>query len=78
MFGDARPVEAREVVSWARNDELHADWLRVVERDGVVVGYGDIDVTENEVALDIAATDHGDVLFEWAEERARSEPAWLP
>jgi mycothiol synthase len=75
VFGDARPVDADEVVSWARNEELNAEWLRVVEREGDVVGYGDIEVTDDELKLDLAAPGHADPFFEWAEEQARSQRA---
>ena len=46
VFGDERPIDAEQVVSWVRNEELDAAWLRVLELDGRVVGYGDIQVTE--------------------------------
>jgi mycothiol synthase len=75
VFGDARPVDAEEVVSWARNEELNAEWLRVAERQGDIVGYGDIEVTGDELKLDFAAPGHADPFFEWAEEQARSEGA---
>lgn len=55
VFGDERPVDAEQVMSWVRNDELDPAWLRVLELDGRVVGYGDIQVTEDEVAVDVAA-----------------------
>jgi mycothiol synthase len=73
VFGEDRPVDAEQVVSWVRNRELKPDWLRVVELDGRIVGYGDIAIDEQEVAVDVAAPDHSGRLFEWAEERARAE-----
>src|SRR5215203_5760658 len=73
VFGEDRPVDAEQVVSWVRNRELKPEWLRVVELDGRIVGYGDLAIDELEVAVDVAAPGHSDRLFEWAEERARAE-----
>lgn len=70
-FGDERPIDAQEILSWFHNPELKHDWLRVLELDGRVVGYGDIWIANNEVALDVAAPGHWQVFFEWAEDRAR-------
>jgi mycothiol synthase len=75
VFGDERPIDAEEVVSWVRNEELDAAWLRVLELDGRIVGYGDIQITEDEVAVDVAAPMHSETLFEWAEESARASGA---
>jgi hypothetical protein len=72
VFGDERPIDAEQVVSWVRNEELDAAWLRVLELDGRIVGYGDIQVIEDEVAVDVAAPIHWETLFEWAEESARA------
>ena len=74
MFGDQRPIDAAQVVSWVQNEELRPEWLRVLELKGRLVGYGDLVIDEKEVALDAAATSgHWDTFFEWAEERARAE-----
>ena len=75
VYGDERPIDAEEVESWVRNEELNAEWLRVLELDGSIVGYGDIWITEDEVAVDFAAPVHWGPLFEWAEESARAERA---
>ncbi|MGH3136718.1 MAG: hypothetical protein ACRDPV_09535, partial [Gaiellaceae bacterium] len=75
VYGDERPIDAEEVESWVRNEELKAEWLRVLELDGRIVGYGDIWITEDEVAVDFAAPVHWGPLFEWAEESARAERA---
>ena len=72
-FGDERPIDAAEIVSWFKNEELKPDWLRVLELEGQVVGYGDIQIEGNELALDVAAPGHWETFFEWAEERARAE-----
>ena len=72
-FGEDRPMDAAEIVSWFQNEELKPDWLRVLELDGRVVGYGDIQIEGDELALDVAAPRHWDTFFEWAEERARAE-----
>ena len=71
-YGDERPIDAEEIVSWVNNAELKPEWLRVLELDGRVVGYGDIMIEDDEVALDAAASvGHWDTFFEWAEEQAR-------
>jgi mycothiol synthase len=73
-FGDERPIDAQEIVSWFNNPELKNEWLRVLELDGRVVGYGDLWIDNDEVALDVAATPaYWQTFFEWAEERARVE-----
>ncbi len=41
-FGDERPIDAAEIVSWVQNQELKPEWLQVLEEDGRIVGYGDI------------------------------------
>jgi mycothiol synthase len=71
-FGDARPIDADEIVSWCRNDELKPEWLRVLEVDGELVAYGDIWIDSDEVALEVAAPGHWDTLLEWAEQEAQS------
>lgn len=71
-FGEDRPMDAAEIVSWLQNEALEPDWLRVLERDGRVVGYGDIQIEGDELALDVAAPGHWHTFFEWAEERARA------
>lgn len=75
VFGDTRPIDADEVASWVRNEELEPDWLRVLEVDGQVVAYGDISCEGDEVALDVAAPGHWETFFDWAEERARATRA---
>jgi mycothiol synthase len=70
-FGDARLLDAEEIRSWVRNEELRDDWLRVLEVDGRVVGYGDIWPEEQDLQLDVAAPGHWDVFFDWAEREAR-------
>ena len=71
-FGEARLLDPEEVRSWLRNSELDADWLRVLDADGSVVGYGDIFVDPDVIQLDVAAPGHWDVFFDWAEEQARA------
>ena len=74
VYGDERPIDAEEIVSWVNNAELKPEWLRVLELDGRVVGYGDIMIEDDEVALDAAASaGHWDTFFEWAEEQARAD-----
>ena len=71
-YGDTRPVDAEEIRSWSRNEEIRPEWLQVLERDGRVVGYGDIWIQDEELALDAAAPGCWDVFLEWAEERGRA------
>lgn len=70
-FADSRPLDAEEIRTWLANDELRPEWLRVLEEDGRVVGYGDIFVQGDEVALDVAAPGHWDTFFDWAESDGR-------
>lgn len=70
--GDARPIDAAEIISWSRNPEFQPEALRVLELDGRVVGYGDIEIDNGEVALEVAAQGHWDVFLEWAERSARA------
>src|SRR4026209_1069051 len=73
-YGDERPIDAEEIVSWANNSEVKTEWMRVLELDGRVVGYGDIMIEDDDVALDAAAPGgHWDIFFEWADEQARAE-----
>lgn len=74
-FGDSRPLDAEEIVSWFRNPELKSEWLRVLEHDGRIVGYGDISIEDDELALDLAAPGHWQTFFVWAEEEARAAGA---
>jgi mycothiol synthase len=71
-YGEGRRLDAEEVRSWLRNDEIDADWFRVLEIDGRVVGYGDIFVEPDVVQLDVAAPGHWQAFFDWAEDAARS------
>jgi mycothiol synthase len=74
-FGEARPLDAEEIRSWFRNRELKPEWLRVLEVDGRLVGYGDIQVLDDVVELDVAAPEHWDVFLDWGEETARARQA---
>jgi ribosomal protein S18 acetylase RimI-like enzyme len=71
-FGEARKLDAEEVRSWIRNEELRPEWLRVLELDRRVVGYGDIWPHDDALELDVAAPGHWDAFFEWAEAEARA------
>lgn len=71
-FGEARLLDAEEIRTWLDNKELKPEHLRVLERDGVVVGYGDLWAQEDDVALDVAAPGHWLTFFEWAEAEARA------
>jgi mycothiol synthase len=71
-FGDARLIDAEEIRTWLDNSEFELDWLRVLEEDGRVVGYGDIWPQPEQVWLDVAAPGRWAAFFEWAEEEARA------
>jgi len=70
-YGDTRQVDAEEIRSWSDNAEFEPAWLRVLEEDGRVIGYGDIWPEERELAVDIAAPGRWDVFLAWAEDEAR-------
>jgi ribosomal protein S18 acetylase RimI-like enzyme len=70
-YGDARQVDAGEVRSWIENEEIEPGWLKVLVEAGEVVGYGDIWIQEDELALDIAAPGRWAAFFDWAEAEAR-------
>jgi mycothiol synthase len=70
-FGEARAIDAEEIRSWLGNAEFEFDWLRVLDQQGEIVGYGDIWPQEKDLALDVAAPGHWDVFFDWAEASAR-------
>ena len=52
-FGDARPIDAEEIRSWLRNEELKPDWLRVLE------GYAGPQWTAREVTLFVSHLGEG-------------------
>ncbi len=70
-FGADRLIDAQEILEWFDNTELQKEWLRVLEIEGRVVGYGDMMIEEDELALDLAAPDHCEPFFDWAENAAR-------
>lgn len=77
-YGPARLVDAEEIRSWLDNKEFRPDWLRVLELDGRVVGYGDIWPKDDALELDAAAPGRWAELFDWAEEEARTrELRWV-
>ena len=61
-FGKARRLDAEEIRTWIDNKELKPEHLRVLEENGVVVGYGDIWIEDDEVALDVAAPGHWETI----------------
>ena len=71
-FGAARSIDAEEIRTWLANAEFEPDWLRVLERHGRVVGYGDIWPQADDLWLDVAAQGHEEVFFDWAEGEARA------
>jgi mycothiol synthase len=70
-FGPARLLDAEEIRTWIANEELEPDHLRVLEAQGAIVGYGDIWIEGEEVALDVAAPGHWEPFLDWAESVAR-------
>lgn len=74
-FGNARPIDAQELLSWLRNPELDPESLRVLEVDGSVVGYGDVFIENGDVALEVAALGYWGTFLEWAEDTARRQHA---
>jgi len=77
-FGDARRVDAEEVRSWLRNEEIKPENVRVLEVAGRVVGYGDVWVEDGEVELDAAAPGHWEPFLEWAESRGSLAAVFCP
>jgi mycothiol synthase len=71
-FGTARRLDAEEIRTWIDNKELKPEHLRVLEEDGVVVGYGDLWIEADEVTLDVAAPGHWEPFLDWAEAEARA------
>jgi mycothiol synthase len=69
-FGEDRRLDAEEIRSWLANQELRPEWLRVLEVDGRVVGYGDIYVHPTRVQLDVAAPGHWEPFLDWLESEA--------
>ncbi len=69
-YGADRQLDAEEIRSWIRLESFAPEWLRVLEIGGVVVGYGDVDIREHEIAVDIAAPGHWDTFLDWAESLA--------
>src|SRR5205807_1100831 len=70
-FGRARLIDAEEIFTWLRNEEFEPGWLRVLEEDGRVVGYGDIWPQADDLWLDVAAPGREAAFFAWAEDEAR-------
>lgn len=70
-FGESRALDAQEIRSWLDNAELKPEYLRVLEVDGRIVGYGDISAGKV-VQLDVAAPGYWEVFFDWAESEARA------
>jgi mycothiol synthase len=62
-------------VAWCRNSELKSDWLRVLEEGDRIVGYGDLVLSGDTVAVELAAPGQWTVFLEWAEAEARSRGA---
>lgn len=74
-YGDARPIGAADLLSRLADPAITPGSLRVLEHAGSVVGYGDIEVSEQEVALEVAAPGHWEHFLEWAEATAKEVQA---
>jgi ribosomal protein S18 acetylase RimI-like enzyme len=72
-FGDERPIDAAEILSWLRNPEISDESMRALEEDGLVSGYGDVWIGETDVELEVAAPNYWGVFLEWAEDIARRQ-----
>jgi mycothiol synthase len=70
-WGDSRPIDAAEVASWLRRTN-DPGLYRVLEQDGRIVGYGDLEVSTDAVTVDVAAPGHWESVLAWAEETARA------
>jgi mycothiol synthase len=66
-FGEARMLDAREVLSWLRDPGLRAEDLRILEEDGRVVGYCDVAVRRDALFVDLAAPGRWLDMLGWAE-----------
>lgn len=71
-YGDERSIDAQTVLDWSCNPEFKPDWLRVLELDGKLVGYGDVRIDKDEAELDLAAPGHWDTFLEWGEDSGRA------
>jgi ribosomal protein S18 acetylase RimI-like enzyme len=74
-FGEARPLDAEEIRSWLANETIRPEWMRVLERDGRIAGYGDLWIQDGEVAIDVAAPGCWDAFYDWAEAHGREASA---
>ncbi|HEY2355209.1 MAG TPA: GNAT family N-acetyltransferase [Gaiellaceae bacterium] len=70
-FGGARPIDAAEILAWLESPDLGEDNLRVLEENGRVVGYGDVSIGDEYVALEVAAPGRWGVFLDWAEATGR-------
>ncbi|HST18441.1 MAG TPA: GNAT family N-acetyltransferase [Gaiellaceae bacterium] len=70
-FGDARPLDAEEIRTWLQNELIRPEWMRVLEQEGRIGGYGDIWIQDGEAVLDVAAPGCWDAFYDWAEQQAR-------
>jgi mycothiol synthase len=74
-WGSARPIAASDLRAWLRNPEIDPETLRVLEVGGRIVGYGDVTVADDVVAVEVAAPGHWDAFLSWAEEFGRTAGA---
>lgn len=72
-WGDARPMDRDELLSWLRNPEIDPESMRVLEAGDTVVGYGDVFVEDGVLALEVAAPAQWPTFLEWAEAVATRE-----
>jgi mycothiol synthase len=70
-----RTIDAQEVRSWLTPGFVDPVDVRVLEEDGLAVGYVDILQRDDLAYLDPTGTGREDVLLDWAEARAREKGA---
>ena len=66
-WGDARPMDREELLSWLRNPGIDPDSMRVLEVGDTVIGYGDVSVDDGVLALEVAAPGQWSTFLKWAE-----------
>src|SRR5687768_2305174 len=72
-YGDARKLDPDEIRWWLQNDELDPEHQRVLEVNGVLVGYGDLIIESDTCVLDSAAPGAWEPFLEWADGVARAK-----
>lgn len=66
-WGDARPMDREELLSWLRNPGIDPESMRVLEVGDTVIGYGDVFAENGVLALEVAAPGQWLTFLKWAE-----------